>query len=448
MGSICRFFSKLDQRRNLAAIIKGSILVMAIRVAGAGSVYASHVLLARWMGRADYGVFVYAWTWVTVLAVLACLGFDNASVRFIPEYLTKQAWRPIAGIIQAARRTTATAGAAIAILGIMAVQLMGQRIDPAFVVPMQTAFLCVPLFALTLLYTGFARSFGWVGLAYSPQFIARPIVLTAAVGALLASGAYPSDIRVMKLAFLTCIIILVAQAAFFARSLPCSAARAQPVYHMRHWRSVSMPLLLIQSYDLILAQADVLLLGLFVQPGDVAVYHAAVRTAGLISMVLYAVVALAGPKFASLAAEGKSAELETVALGSAHLVFWPSLIVAALLLLFGEKILDLFGEGFAAGYPLLATLILGHMFVATTGPVSTLLNMTGFQNQSARVLGCSATANIVLNFALIPLWGATGAAVATVASMVLAVIWFVIISKQRFGFYPSVFSLRLLQTHR
>ena len=38
-----------------------------IRVASAALIYTSQVLLARWMGSFEFGIYVYVWTWVLLL---------------------------------------------------------------------------------------------------------------------------------------------------------------------------------------------------------------------------------------------------------------------------------------------------------------------------------------------------------------------------------------------
>ncbi len=41
--------------------------IFIIRVVSAVMAYAAQILLARWMGTSDYGVYVYVWTWVLML---------------------------------------------------------------------------------------------------------------------------------------------------------------------------------------------------------------------------------------------------------------------------------------------------------------------------------------------------------------------------------------------
>ena len=42
--------------------LAGTIFI--IRLLSAALAYLSQILLARWMGGSDYGVYVYVWTWV------------------------------------------------------------------------------------------------------------------------------------------------------------------------------------------------------------------------------------------------------------------------------------------------------------------------------------------------------------------------------------------------
>jgi hypothetical protein len=53
-----------------------------IRVASAAIIYLSQVLLARWMGRFEFGIYVYAWAWVGFLGMLSPLGVAYSAQRF------------------------------------------------------------------------------------------------------------------------------------------------------------------------------------------------------------------------------------------------------------------------------------------------------------------------------------------------------------------------------
>ncbi|MDO9127068.1 MAG: oligosaccharide flippase family protein, partial [Parvibaculum sp.] len=77
---------------HLAGVVRGAAFVMGIRVAGAAIALLSQVLLARWMGAFEYGIFAYVWVWVVILGIVVPMGFGTSVLRFVPEYRTKERW--------------------------------------------------------------------------------------------------------------------------------------------------------------------------------------------------------------------------------------------------------------------------------------------------------------------------------------------------------------------
>ncbi len=66
--------------------LAGTIFI--IRVVSAALAYLSQILLARWMGGSDYGVYVYVWTWVLLLGSMMDFGISASAQKIIPEYRT------------------------------------------------------------------------------------------------------------------------------------------------------------------------------------------------------------------------------------------------------------------------------------------------------------------------------------------------------------------------
>lgn len=70
--------------QRLRAVLKGTSdasktnrlasTIFLIRVISAGMAYGSQILLARWMGTSDYGIYVYVWTWVLLVGALLDFG--------------------------------------------------------------------------------------------------------------------------------------------------------------------------------------------------------------------------------------------------------------------------------------------------------------------------------------------------------------------------------------
>ena len=140
-------------------------------------------------------------------------------------------------------------------------------------------------------------------------------------------------------------------------------------------------------------------------------------------MPLYAATALGAPKFAALHSQQRRLELQALVTNVTRWTFWPSLAISLIFVAFGSLILRLFGPGFEQGYAILVILTLGQLVNAFTGPVLSLLNMTGHQVVTARVLSTSAILGVVFGLVFHSSLGNVGTAVAFSGAMVLWNAW-------------------------
>ena len=418
---------------HLAGVVRGAAFVMGIRIAGAAIALLSQVLLARWMGAFEYGIFVYVWVWVVVLGIVVPMGFGTSVLRFVPEYRTKERWRRLAGLLRASFFIVLALGVVTALAGISIVWVLRGHIESYYVLPLIVALVCVPGFALMDWQEGTARAFGWVNLAYIPSYIVRPLGTVIFAGGILFFTGHATGLQVTFGALAATVLTLIGQRIVLARRVARSVPAAKPAFHVRHWVAISAPLVLVEGLFLLLTNTDIVLLGYFVDPDSIGVYFAATRIANLMGFICFSLAALAVPKFAELHGAGKHAELQTFVQGMIQWIFWPTLAAAIVLLVAGDLVLGLFGDNFGAGYPLLWLLVLGFLARAATGPTEYLLNMTGHQNAVAGAYGCAAVANIALNFALVPAFGLMGAAASTAISIVGATLWLAIIVHRRLG---------------
>src|SRR5262249_8331692 len=110
-----------------------------------------------------------------------------------------------------------------------------------------------------------------------------------------------------------------------------------------------------------------------------------------------------------------------------------------ILIAFGSSVLRLFGPGFEEGHTVLFILVLGQLVNAFTGPVGNLLNMTGHQAVTARVLGAGALVGIALGLVFTQLWGTVGTASAFSGAMMLWNAWLWVLVVRKLKIHPSFF---------
>src|SRR6185437_11009288 len=99
--------SEASVTRRLAGII------FIIRVVSAALAYLSQILLARWMGGSEYGVYVYVWTWVLLLGSMMDFGIAASAQKIIPEYRTLGQQALLRGFLAGSRWMTLAASAVL-----------------------------------------------------------------------------------------------------------------------------------------------------------------------------------------------------------------------------------------------------------------------------------------------------------------------------------------------
>jgi len=406
-----------------------------IRVFGAGVIYLSHILLARWMGSFEFGVYVYVWTWLVLIGGLAPLGIAYSAQRFIPEYGAAKDLDRLRGFLTGSRYLSFGLGAAVAAIGLALILAFGDRIAPYYFVPFLLALACIPLFTLSSAQDGIARSFNWIHIALVPSFVAQPLVILAIVAVCYASGVPAVAVTAMAATAAAIWVTVILQAVLLQRRLSREVAAGPRRYEITHWFRTALPIFLVDGFYFLLTYTDILVLQLFVDPSQIGIYYAATKTLVLISFIYYAVSAAFAHRFSEAHFAGRRDQLEAFISEAVRWTFWPSLAMAALLLLLGKWILTLFGAGFADGYPLLFVLALGLLARASVGPAERLLIMVGEQRVCAAIYATAFTVNLVLCFALVAWLGLIGAAISTATALTVESVLLFVMARRRLGLY-------------
>src|SRR5579863_5793051 len=117
-GIVARLRSMLDGEGSSEASVTRRLAgtIFIIRVFSAALAYFSQVLLARWMGGSDYGIYVYVWTWVLLLGSMMDFGISASAQKIIPEYRTAGQHALLRGFLTGSRWMTLSVSSVIAML--------------------------------------------------------------------------------------------------------------------------------------------------------------------------------------------------------------------------------------------------------------------------------------------------------------------------------------------
>ena len=434
---VSQLWKRLQRPSNFTTLLRGAATALLIQTGSISLIYLLQVVLGRWMGAAAYGTYEYVITLATVLAFVAAMGLPGASLRFISEYSVKQDWAHLRGVILGSWAQVAIASSLLAIGGTCVLSWMHSNQELDNPIPLILGMWAVPLIALMRLQLEMGRGIKRIALAYVPSLIWHPLLLLLAAYWMQQQQTLTST-SAIGLSLYCLAFVVGIQLLLFQRGLPNAVQQVRPAFAPRKWLRVSLPLMFIDGSFLILNQTDTLMIGSLLDPAEVGVYSAALKTAAWVNFVLISVNAIAAPMFATLHAQGDRQGLQRLVSVISRCIFFPALLIAGGLVLFAEPILSLFGKEFGAAKLPMMILAIGQLVNVGAGAVGYLLNMTGHQNQCAKVVGCCAILNLFLNWISIPYLGILGAAIATAISMSLWNIWMNALVVKHLGVNPSI----------
>lgn len=420
----------------IAQIAAGNVFV--VRVFSALIALGSQVLLARWMGRFEYGVFIYVWTWVLMVGSVADMGLSSSARRFIPEYTERGEWAHLRGFLSGSCWLAFGIATAIGALGALAVYVLTPRLEPFSVLPLYLACATIPIWGLSQIQSGIAQSYEWPNLALVPFFIVRQIAMTLVVGGAWLFGAPTSAVLAMAAASVTSWLVTVGQGVWLKQRLRGKVEPGPRRHDVPTWLSTSLPIFVVEGFYLLLTYVDILALEHLSSPQDVAIYYAGARLLAVVAFVYYAISGVTMHKFTQYYVAGDLVRLRQFFAQTARWTFWPSLALCTCILAVGKPLLCLFGPGFGAGYGAMLILAFGMLARASVGPAERLLNMLGDRKPCALIYLLAFTLNLALCIALIPRFGIEGAAMATSAALTVESILLYVTVRRRLRHHAAV----------
>jgi O-antigen/teichoic acid export membrane protein len=305
----------------------------------------------------------------------------------------------------------------LAATGAAFVYRFADQVSSCYATPILLAALCLPMVALQELQDGIARAFDLPGTAIVPTFILRPVMILTIVGIFLLSGFEPDARSTLIAAIVATWMASIVQFVLLVRRLMKVVPDGPRAYRPKKWLWISLPILLVEGFYGLLTNTDILFVSYYMPPDQVAVYFAAVKTLALAHFVYFAVRTGSTHRIATYRAAGDRDQYERFIRETVQWTFWPSLVFALAMVAIGKYFLLLFGPAFVQGTDLLWILASGVMIRASVGAAESVLTMSGEQKTCALVYGLTFAVNVVLNWALIPVYGLHGAAVATTVAM-------------------------------
>ncbi|NOG76734.1 MAG: oligosaccharide flippase family protein [Chloroflexi bacterium] len=416
---------------------------LGLKIASAGLTFLVTVILARTLGPADYGVYAYIYALVSLLSVPSEFGLPQLVVRETARGVSRGDYSAVQGIWRWSAKITAIVSLTLVVLTAIGLWLFKEPLSGKRLETLVWALALVPLISL-----GNLRGAALVGLhkvvaGQLPEFLIRPglLALFLIVVALLEGPSFTAP-HAMALYVAAAGLAFWAGAWLLWRAAPIEVRRAEPRMDGRTWFLSTLPLAFIGGMQLINQQASILIQGFFLPDDQIGLFRVAAQVSALASFGLYAVNMVLSPRFAVLYAQGNKARLQRLVTNSARLILVFNLLITAGFAVLGKQFLRIaFGATYVVAYLPIMILLGGQAINSATGSVGSLLNMSGFERETARGRTFAAVLNIALNLLLIPYWGVIGAAIATAAALITwnVLLWWAV--RKRLGINSLAFTI-------
>ena len=384
-------------------------------VAGVSALLAvvAQLVIARMIGADEFGRYAYVLSWVNVIALAGALGFDTASLRFVAEYRTLGQWARLRGYLLTTVALSAAVASLLAIIGAALQWRNSQFADASRSVIVGGAVL-LPTLVLLKVTGSHLQAMQRALASAASQGIVRPLALFVVLGVLLQLRATSIGAGTVMIANLVATAMALVLCVVLTRtSLSHVTAAAKPEYRTREWITTAAPLLAITVSQGLLLSADVLMIGAYRGTTEAGLYSVAAQLVTVITLAINAANAIVAPLLAELYAKRDLQGMRDVLRISARSVLAYAIPVLLVLIVFGERLLALYGAEFRDSWLPMMILAVGQISIVAFGSVGFLLTMSGNERVASRAIVASAVLNVVLNAVFIPLWGVVGAAVAT-----------------------------------
>lgn len=401
-----------------------------LRIFYLASGFITTLLLTRWIGAEGLGVYNFVISWVVLVAIFVKFGLEDYLVRETaaahgrndPE-TARRLWNFSRGFILVA--SLVAAGCFYGLLQWM--DFENPDLWPAFMIGVAM----IPLLSLIAIYRGRFRANKQIVKSQIPEYLIRPILLMVSIGLLLwlATPGRPVIALLINVAATFIAMTFCMLAAFSKNSHPADDAQSNltstpaenafPGYRKASvpWLIGAFPFVVIAGISIINQRTDRLMLGALQDMESVGLYSVAVQMAMVVNFTLIGLNQAIAPLVAERHDSNRSEELQKTLLHATNIATVGSLLIVAALIVLGPIVLAVFGPEFSASYVPMIILAIGQLLNVASGPVGTVLSMSRRERFVGIGLSISVVCNILMNFFLIPIYGVSGAAIATAVSV-------------------------------
>lgn len=425
-------------RRNMGQISRHSLTFFAGTIFTMGAGYLVKIYVARVLGAEQLGLYALGMTLVSMTQLVSNLGLQGTAARYVAVYNATTRLDDLRGFL------TRSVGIVLSLTSVFSIGLvvMGSWLArhlyhaPGLGQYMSLFGVLTVLGAANTLYCQILAGFKDITKrTVITNFIGTPLVITLTV-LLLALG---TGMRGYLWAQIVNSVVVVALLVGVAWKLTPPAARFswRPLPPLDpEIKAFAAAAFGMSAVEFLVSQADKVLLGFYLNPALVGMYVVASTISALIPMILQSVNQIFAPVIADLHSRGRIDVLQRLFQTLTKWVLGFTLPLVFVVITFAAPMMRIFGPAFEPGWPVLVIGSVGQIVNCSVGSVGLLLFMSGNQRRLMKVQFVMVGISLLMNIALIPVFGVVGAALAAASVNVGGNVWNLFEVRKALGIVP------------
>ncbi len=361
-------------------------------------------ITTRYLGVEKYGIISYAAGLVAFAVPIMQLGLTSTAVHEIVDRPGEEG--KVVGTITGMTMFSSI----LCIIGVISFSLIVNAGEK------ETIIVCA-LYSIMLFFNAFEMVRFWFHAKLMAKYSAMAMLISYVVVTIfqVLLVIFKADVYMFALSYsLDYFLIAIMLIAIFKKKSKCklsfSFALAKQMFKVSKFYIISTLMFVV------FAQTDKIMLKFMAGNIETGIYSAASNCATMVSFVFAAIIDSMRPEIFNAKKESESLfESRMIELYSVMIYF--SIIVCVVIAVFAPLIIQIMcGSEFVGAIPVLRVVVWMNLF-SYVGTAKSIWLLAESKYKYLIVLNfCGAVLNVSLNFVLIPLLGATGAAITTIVS--------------------------------
>jgi O-antigen/teichoic acid export membrane protein len=404
----------------LGEIASGSALAFGGAGISTALTYLQGIVIGRFLGPETLGLYFLAFGAMQVLSAVCRVGMAEGLTRFIPALAMRGDLPALRGSLIFGVTLVAGVSSLAAVVVLLAAEPLAVAWfrQPLLADYLRWAALCLPALTISLVTINAIQALRRTDFVVLSRDLLQPglMLVLGLVFLLLGSG-----VTGVLAGYFASVVASMAAAFYLLRyGFPTIFRPGTITVHWMPMLAFSLPLgagdLAYYSFRWV----DTFVLSIYRSASEVGIYNAALRTTLILNLLPIALSSLYGPTVAELQQSGRTGELQALLRTVLRWGLTLAVPMLAGMCLLATDVMAAWGPEFVAGAQVLMVLAGAQFLAVASGVLGPTILLSGRQYlETANVAGV-VVISVLANLALVPGYGAMGAAIALVLAQACA----------------------------